>query len=272
MLPSNRFPFPTPQGFRHVAVRDASRSIAVAFSPGRRAAGLTIGGIGSVGAQAARLVTTGSGGSYGREYRRWILDPFEQKTGAKVEMKLGANGQWYTTALVSRRKPEIDMLFMGYPDNVRTVLSDLAIDLKVEDIPNLAQVEPVWYDQFRRQGVGLDYASYGIAWRTDLVPNPPTSWADLWKPEYQGKLAIPSISNSGIWLLMMIAARLNGGSELQLDPAFKALKQLSPGVRKYFKALTETVELLESGDAPIIVCAMDLYLYDQIDAGRRSSS
>ena len=45
------------------------------------------------------------------------------------------------------------------------------------------------------------------------------SWADLWKPEFKGKLAIPDISGTSGQQFLMAAARLNGGSIDNIDPA-----------------------------------------------------
>ena len=51
---------------------------------------------------------------------------------------------------------------------------------------------------------------------------PPTSWNDLKDPKYQKQLVIPPINNTyGLHTLLMLA-RMNGGSETNVDPASRS--------------------------------------------------
>ena len=150
-------------------------------------------------AQSKSLVSTVFGGVWEREYRKNVIEPFEKATGNKVLLKLGSTSEWLTNALVNRRRPEIDLLMLPYPDNVKAVMENLAVPLTEADLPNLKDVDQIWYSQFKNMGVGLDYVGYGIAYRTDLVPKPPTSWKDLWDPAYKGRVTVPDIGSWGSW-------------------------------------------------------------------------
>src|SRR5262249_22986254 len=59
---------------------------------------------------------------------------------------------------------------------------------------------------------------------------PPTSWDDLWRPEYKGRVGLTALNSSLGMAFMVELARLKGGSERNLEPAFKALKTLLPNV------------------------------------------
>ncbi len=220
------------------------------------------------GAQSATIVTPIFGGFYQAAYRKFICDPFEKQTGSKVLLKLGAPSEWLTSGLVNRGHPEIDVLLLPYPFSIRALDEDLGVNLTVKDIPNLANIYPVWYDQYDRKAVGLDYATFGIAYRTDLIPTPPKSWRDLWNPMYAGKLAVPDIISSGIWEFIVTAAKQNGGGEDNLEPAFAAIKALKPNIRKFFKTSLEAGQLLETGEAAICVMAPDSRAYQLIDGGK----
>ena len=219
-------------------------------------------------AQSKGFVSTIFGGVYEQQYRKWILDSFEKTTGAKVTLKLGAPGEWFTSAVVNRSRPEIDMLLLPYPDSIRAVVEDIGIELKQSEIPNLKDIIPFWWDQYNRKAVGLDYVSYGIGYRTDLVKTPPTSWADIWNPEYAGKLSLPSANQAGLWQMIVAAAKINGGSETNLDPGFKALRELKGRVRKYFRSSPETVQLLETGEVAVMAMGTDINLYSLVDANK----
>ncbi|MBV8510825.1 MAG: extracellular solute-binding protein, partial [Xanthobacteraceae bacterium] len=205
-------------------------------------------------AAAGSLVSTVFGGTYEREYRKAVLDPFERETGIKVLAKLGVTSEWVTNALVNRRHPEIDVLLLPYPDNIKVAAEGIAMPLTVQDIPNMKDVDPVWYDQFHGMGVALDYVGYGIAYREDLVPKPPIASKDLWDPAFKNKVTIPDIGSWGSWEMLVVAARLNGGGEDNMAPAFPALQKLKPNVRQFFKSGAELAQLLDSGEA--WVCGM----------------
>ena len=123
-------------------------------------------------------MTTALGGVFEREFRKAVVDPFQKEAGVEVKVKLGSPGEWVTNAMVNRRKPEIDLLFLPYPENIRVVMEDLCLPLNEQDIPNLKNVHPVFLQQLRGHGVGMDYVANAIAYRTDMVQNPPKSWKD----------------------------------------------------------------------------------------------
>ncbi|HVT30865.1 MAG TPA: ABC transporter substrate-binding protein [Lacipirellulaceae bacterium] len=202
-------------------------------------------------AQSKRLVSTIFGGKFEEIYRRAVIEPFTKKTGVEVVLKYGSGSQWLTSAVVNKDNPEIDLLWLAYPESVRAITEDLCDELSPTDIPNLKDVAPIWYEGYRRKGVGFDYASFGIAYRTDMLKEAPTSWKDLWDPKFKGKLALPDITASGGYETLVLAATLNGGSATKIDPGFAALKKLRPSVRKFYKSNPEATQLLERGEVAV---------------------
>ena len=229
---------------------------------------LSIGLPGVARAEGGSIVSTVFGGVYEREYRKAIIDPFTKETGIAVQLKLGSSAEWLTSSLINRRSPEIDVLLLPYPDNIRAVMENIGMELTQADIPNLAQVAPVWLDQWKHQGVGLDYVSYGIAYREDLCPKPITSWKDLWDPALKDKVTLPAIGIFGSWETIVMAARLNGGTEDNLAPAFPALKQLRGNVRQFFRSGVDIVNMLSSGEAWAVGMTTHIPAYSLIDAGK----
>jgi putative spermidine/putrescine transport system substrate-binding protein len=222
----------------------------------------------SARAQANGFTMTSLGGGYEQTLRRTVIEPFSKQFGAEIALKLGSPAEWLTNAMVNKRRPELDLLLLTYPDSIRAVLQDVCQTLDPAEIPNLKDVIAPWYDQYNRAGVGFGYISYGIAYREDLVKTPLTTWADLWKPEYKGMLSVPHISAVGGWEMLVVAARQRGGDEGNLEPGFAALKDLKPNVRNFFRSPVEAIQTLESGEAPIMVVAADSRIYLMQDAGR----
>lgn len=238
------------------------------FVAGAGALSISFGLGGAASAQGSSLVSTVFGGVWEREYRKNIVEPFEKETGIKVLLKLGLSGEWLTNSIVNRRAPEIDLLLLPYPDNVRATLESLGMPLTAADIPNLKDIDPTWIDQFDKTGVGLDYVGYGIAYREDLIPVAPQAWKDIWNPAYKGKLIIPEIGQWGSWEMLVVTARLNGGSEDNMSPAFNALRQLKPNIKQFFKSGVDIANLLGSGEAWVCAMTTNVAPYGLIDAGK----
>lgn len=203
------------------------------------------------GSAADAIVSTIFGGKFEEVYRATIVEPFRKKFGHDVTLKLGSGSEWLTTAVISKDHPEIDVLWLAFPESIKAINEDLAIELLPAELPNLSDVEPIWYDTYKHKGVGLDYAAFGLAYRTDRIAAAPTSWADLWKPEYKGKLAMPDLTASGGYETLVIAAKLNGGSESNIEPGFEAMKRVRPSVRKFYKSNPEAAQLFERGEVNI---------------------
>lgn len=205
-------------------------------------------------AQEKSLVITQYGGVYEKHFKDAVITPFEQKTGAKVIIKYGSPPEWLTSAIVNKDRPEIDICTLNLPTAMRAItLDDVFLDLPPQLVPNARELDPIFYDLYSRRAVGFNHGPWGMGYRTDRVTPPPTSWGDLWKPEFAGKVLLPDVSSGGAYEMIVIAAMLNGGSEKNLEPGYKALMELKPRVLRFFKNNNEPIPLLTSGEA--VICA-----------------
>jgi putative spermidine/putrescine transport system substrate-binding protein len=215
------------------------------------------------------IVVTMFGGAAERAFMSALIEPFQRTTGIKVVPKLGAPSEWLTSAVVNKARPEIDVLWLTLPEAIRAISDDLVSPLSVERIPNLSGVRPKLREMYDGKGVAHEYASHGIGYRTDLVKEPPKSWADLFDGKFAGQIAIPDIVSPGAWELLMMGTRLNGGNESNLEPGFAALQKIKGGVKRFYKNQTEAANLLDSGEAAIIGAMADFRTYALQDAGKK---
>ncbi len=219
---------------------------------GSVAAGAISGFPAIVRAQSKTLVTTGYGGIHEKWFRAAVIDPFEKKTGAKVQIKYGGAGQWLASAIANKDSPEIDVPFLALPNAMQAItVNDIFLDLTPEMIPNVRDVHSMFYDLYNRRAVGFNYADFGICYRADQVKQSPASWKDLWDPSHKGKLLLPDITSGGVQEVVVLAARMHGGSEANLEPGWEALKRLKPNVHRFFKNNNEPVPMYQRGEATI---------------------
>jgi putative spermidine/putrescine transport system substrate-binding protein len=61
-----------------------------------------------------------------------------------------------------------------------------------------------------------------------MVDAPMTAWADFWREDLAGKIAWPTYPGAQGTSALLMAAKINGGDEYNVDPGFEAIKQLKP--------------------------------------------
>ena len=216
------------------------------------ATGALIGAPAILRAQTRTLVTTGYGGLHEKWFRTAVIEPFERQTGARVQFKYGAAGEWLTSSIANRDEPEIDVPMLSLPVAMRAITIDgIFLDLDPSRIPNAADVDPMFFDIYRRRAVGFNYGDFGICYRADRVSPAPVSWTDLWNPAHAGKLLLPDITAGAVLEVIVVAALVHGGSESNLEPGWQALRRLKPNVLRFFKNNTEPVGLFERAEAQI---------------------
>jgi putative spermidine/putrescine transport system substrate-binding protein len=210
-----------------------------------------------VGSAAAdELVVATFGGTFVDNSKKCHAALFEKQTGSTVKYVLGSSVQTAAKMRAAGARAEFDVAYMD---------SQIVKQMKGEGL--LQPLEPAkiahWNDVYDvskdkdAHWVSLMFAGTMITYNPKLVKEPPTSWADLWKPEWKGKLAIPDISGTSGQQFLMAAARLHGGSIENIDPGFEAIKKLKPNVQMMYTQPDQLIPLFERGDISVAVWYTD---------------
>ena len=70
----------------------------------------------------------------------------------------------------------------------------------------------------------------GLTYNPDTIKTPPTSWADLWKPEFRGSVGITNLNSTlGTGWLVEIA-RCTAARKPNVDPASRRSEALKPNL------------------------------------------
>ncbi len=202
-------------------------------------------------AENSTLNITGWGGKWGEVFEASITPMFEKEFGGKIVRdtafpflpKLQAS---------SRRNPIYDVLHSNTNEQwaaMKMGIVDKELDKKA--IPNMADL----YDyatSSKMVGVAMFTSAIGFSYRTDRIATAPTSWKDLWKPEYadkRGAYVIPV--NSFGQALFCMAGKVYGSGYDDLDASFAAMEKLKPVKLADFTGAMEKMVL--SGDVDIAV-------------------
>jgi putative spermidine/putrescine transport system substrate-binding protein len=180
--------------------------------------------------QSSELVVVSYPGEAQIPYRKFLADPFEQKhPGLSVRLIPSESEDVVAQIKAARGASPYDVVTLGVPRQISAVDEGWVEQTPRADLPNLNGIDPQFIKACRDTGIPETYSLIGLAYNPEKVPAP-QSWADLWKPEYKGKLGMTTpASNLGFGVVIM-AAKLNDGSEDNLAPAWPKLRALGPFV------------------------------------------
>ncbi len=215
---------------------------------------LTLGLV--VPAFADELVVATFGGTFVDNSKKCHATAFEKSTGSTVKYVLGSSVQTMAKLRAAGARSEFDVAYMDSQIVKQAKAEGLLQPLESAKIAGWNDL----YDASRDKDgywVSMMFAGTIITYNTNLVKTPPTSWADLWKPEWKGKLAIPDISGTSGQQFLMAAARLHGGSVENIDPGFEAIKKLKPNIQMMYTQPDQIIPLFERGDIALAVWYTD---------------
>ena len=205
---------------------------------------------------AEELVVGIFGGSFVDNAKKCHAEPFQKATNATVKYVLGSSVQTAAKLRAAGGRAEFDVTYMDSQIVKQVKAEGLLQPLEPAKIPQWNDLYDVSRDP-GNQWVSLMFSATTIAYNPKVVKTPPTSWADLWKPEYKGKLAIPDISGTSGQQFLMAAARLHGGSLDNIGPGFEAIKMLKPNVQMMYTQPDQLIPLFERGDIAVAVWYAD---------------
>lgn len=210
-----------------------------------------------VGAASSEELAVGIfGGSFLDNTKACHAAIFEKANGAKINFVLGNSVQNAAKLRATRGRPDLDVAYMDLQIAEQAKAEGLMEALRPNLLANLGNLYPSAVDP-DRNWVGIMYSGTTIAYNPKMIKEPPQSWADFWKPEYKGKVALGDITSTFGQHFLLAAARLRGGSMDTTEPGFAALKELHPNVTTYYTQADQLVSLFERGDIAIAPWSVD---------------
>ena len=105
-------------------------------------------------------------------------------------------------------------------------------------LPNIGNMDPNYmnqsFDPGNKYTVPYLAGTDAIVYNADKVQNPPKSWADLWNPEYAGRMVFLDDSRVTIGMtLLTLGYDVNSTDPKQLEEAKARLKELIPNVKLF---------------------------------------
>jgi putative spermidine/putrescine transport system substrate-binding protein len=214
-------------------------------------------------AQRQTLTLSTWGGITQDGVKAYVQPEFEKRTGATLAFDIGGQGVRYNKLLAQRASPGADVFFSTDEAVVAGHRAGILTPAHRKSLPNLAQLHD-WALTVKGIGggdmvAGVPYTliAYVLAFNPEVVKQPPTSWADMWRPEFHDKLAFAAPVHTQMPAFVILASELAGGSAQNVDPGFKKLAELRPSKLTVF--WTDWAPLDKSGDVTMAT-EFDYYL------------
>lgn len=201
-----------------------------------------------VRAQSKPTLTISWWGFNGDNLNKYLIEPFKQKFGANVAFDLGPIPDRFNR--LRARPGSVDVIYLSDIYVQPGADAGLFTPLDRSKIPNIADIYPLARaPQGEALGPAYTVQKYSIIYDPTKVSAPLTSWADLWRSDLKGRIALPSIATSAGRATVEIAGK-KVGIDAYTDPAgaFESLKELRPNVLKIFNSGSELVNLFAQGE------------------------
>ena len=177
------------------------------------------------------------------EPHRWLADQMEARhPGLKVRLVPSDSQDMVAQIKAAQGFSPYDAAPNDEPPHLIGIGEGYLNRRNPSTLKNLDSVYPELLQKSQGYGVPATYSLVGIAYNTTMVKTPPLSWADLWKPEYKGKVGIARTSSNLGLATLAIAAKTHGGSESNLEVGWERLKALDAKAARSPASLTQMLE------------------------------
>ena len=205
-----------------------------------------------VHAQAARELVIVTYPGRLSEPHRWLADRMEARhRGLRIRLVPSDSQDIVAQIKAAQGHSAFDAMPNDEPPHITAMAEGYIARRNDAALGNLGNVFPDLLARSSGFGVPATYSLVGIAYNSQMVRTPPTSWADLWRPEYRGRVGIARTSSNLGLATLAIAAKTHGGNERNLDVGWEKLRELQPRAARSPAILTQMLEREEIAIAPL---------------------
>ncbi|MGU9981166.1 ABC transporter substrate-binding protein [Phreatobacter sp. HK31-P] len=231
-------------------------------------AGLGAGAAATLGAPSVlraqvREIVVGGAASHKAWVETHVAPLFERKYNAKLTFEGTRSLVNLEKMQKNKDRPYLSVVQMDDPVMILAVREGLLEPITAAKASNLAKLKP---GTVHMDGQWANYLQpwQGIAYNTNVIKTPPTSWAEAYDPKYKGRIIIPSLQNTEGLPNLFMASHLATGKPMpeatrDTESGFKKLISLKPNLLTVYNQMPQAFSLLEQGEAHMIVGALSSF-------------
>ena len=203
-------------------------------------------------AQSKTISATTYPGAWESAHRQILLPAFAKASGGSTNLVASLAVDTVSKIVASKANPPFDVIILDEGPYLAALQLDIFEKVPVNLVPNLKDLPARFVDP-RGLGVFCSGQVIGIAYNSDKIKTPPRNWNDLLKPEFKGRVGLAGMGSTLMSAWMVEIARLNGGSEENMEPAFQFVKRLLPNVSAVASNPGSLATLFQQGQIDISV-------------------
>src|SRR5262249_6987500 len=208
------------------------------------------GGLPRAARAAGTIVATTYPGSFDEAFKAIVGPALTKNTGGSVTFSPLLNVDQIGKIQASRNAPPFDVVLFDEGPLIPAVEAGILDKLPGDRSKNFADIPEAFRHPDGYAPV-ITVQLIGIAYNPKRITTPPTSWDDLWKPEYKGRVGITGMASSLGTAFMVDVAMTKGGSDTDIEPAFKAMHELLPNVGAIAQSPGALAALFQQGEIDI---------------------
>jgi len=175
-------------------------------------------------ASAETITINSFGGAYEEAHRACIIDPFEEETGASVQIVTAYSADAFAQLRAQRDAPQFDVIHFSGGQEIVGAQEGLLSPIDESALSNAANL----YDFAKTnlgggEGPAYSIAALGLVYNSDKAPSAPTSWADLLDEAYANHIVVTDIANGYGMLSFLMLNQVMGGDLDDIEPGLEAI-------------------------------------------------
>ena len=188
------------------------------------------------------------------EWCNMMSTVYAKTTGVKVNMVAKGSGEALAQLNAEKANPKTDIWFGGTGDpHLQAAEQNLTLEYKSPQISALYPWAQKQAADSKFRTVGVYLGPLGFGYNTELLAKkkvqPPSSWADLLKPEFKGEIQMANAASSGTsYTVIATLVQLMGE-----DKAFEYMKQLHKNISTYTRSGVAPAKAVARGETAVSI-------------------
>jgi putative spermidine/putrescine transport system substrate-binding protein len=202
--------------------------------------------------QARSIAASTFPGAWEEAHRSILVPAFQRATGAGVNLVAAVPVDTLSKLVAAKGTAPYDAVILDEGPSLSVPQQEVFEKMPVDRMPNVKDLPQKFIDP-RGYSVFCSAQIIGIAYNTEKIKTPPRSWNDLLKPEYKGRVGLAAMAGTLTQAWMAEMAKLHGGSEENMEPAFQFVKKMLPNVSALTPSPGALATLFQQGQVDIAV-------------------
>jgi putative spermidine/putrescine transport system substrate-binding protein len=199
----------------------------------------------------AQTLTLSWWGFNGDRLNEFIIQPFQEECGCEVVIETGNNADRLNRVQI-RGGEGVDVIYLTDAFSQTGIDAGLFQPIDRSQVPNIDGLYELAQAPQGPFGPAYTIGRVGIVYDSARVTTPITSWADLWREDLRGQLALPGITTTAGPMVVMIAGDVAGVDAFEdEDAAFAQLEEILPNVVKNYNTGSEMINLFSTGEISV---------------------